>query len=420
MSKVGIEAMNLFGGSASLDVAALARHRGLDTERFANLLMHEKGVALPCEDPVTFAVNAAYPLLERMSPEQRDSIELLITCTESGIDFSKSISTYVHEQLGLSRNCRLFELKQACYAGTAGLQMAAGFVLSGASPGAKALVIATDLARYQMAEGGNALSEDWSYAEPSTGVGAVAMLIGDDPRIFALDVGASGYYGHQIMDTCRPIPDSEAGDSDLSLMSYMHCAEKSFAEYVRRVPEADYSTTFDYIAFHTPFGGMVKGTHRSMMRKLKRATPAEIERDFAARVEPGLGYCRRVGNIMGGTVFMSLAGIIAHGDFSRARRIGVFSYGSGCCSEFYSGVAGPQAREALEAARIGAGLDRRYMLSMEEYDGILRGNHEVRFGTRNTQVDPRAFPGVDRAFAGQRRLVLSGIREFQREYAWVQ
>jgi len=57
MTRVGIEAMNVFGGTTYLDVMQLAQHRQLDTKRFENLLMKEKTVALPYEDPVTFGVN---------------------------------------------------------------------------------------------------------------------------------------------------------------------------------------------------------------------------------------------------------------------------------------------------------------------------------------------------------------------------
>jgi polyketide biosynthesis 3-hydroxy-3-methylglutaryl-CoA synthase-like enzyme PksG len=91
MVDVGIEAMNVFGGSVYLDVMQLAKHRRLDTTRFENLLMKEKAVALPYEDPVTNGVNAAKPLLDSLSEAEKDRIELLITCTESGIDFGKSL-----------------------------------------------------------------------------------------------------------------------------------------------------------------------------------------------------------------------------------------------------------------------------------------------------------------------------------------
>src|SRR5215217_5996422 len=98
---VGIEALHVYAGVASLDSRVLAEHRGLDLRRFDNLMMREKSVALPSEDPVSFAVNAAKPVVDALAPAEKDAIELLITCSESGIDFGKSISTYVHDHLGL-------------------------------------------------------------------------------------------------------------------------------------------------------------------------------------------------------------------------------------------------------------------------------------------------------------------------------
>lgn len=418
MASAGIEAINVFGGTAFLDVMRLVEHRGLDPERFSNLLMKQKALALPYEDAVTFAVNAAKPILDRMTPEEKGRIELLVTCTESGVDFGKSLSTYVHDHLGLSRNCRLFEIKQACYAGTAGYQMALGFVLSQASPGAKALVIATDVSRHMVVEGGDVLTEDWSYAEPSSGSGAVALLVSDNPRVYVSDVGACGYYGYEVMDTCRPVPDGEAGDSDLSLLSYLDCCENTYLEYRRRVPEADYASTFRYLAFHTPFGGMVKGAHRTMMRKMCGAKPADIERDFERRVWPGLRQCQRVGNIMGGTVFISLASTIAHGDFSSPGRIGSFSYGSGCCSEFHSGVVTAEGQSIVRSFEVDRHLDERYELSIEQYESILLGNGSVRFGLRHAEVSKDFIPGAYDHLRRNQRLVLRRINHYHREYAW--
>jgi polyketide biosynthesis 3-hydroxy-3-methylglutaryl-CoA synthase-like enzyme PksG len=64
---VGIEAINFYGGSAFLNVRRLFEARNLDLRRFDNLMIHRKSVALPCEDPVSFGVNAAQPLLDRLS-----------------------------------------------------------------------------------------------------------------------------------------------------------------------------------------------------------------------------------------------------------------------------------------------------------------------------------------------------------------
>ena len=419
MIAVGIEAMNVFGGTASLDVLQLARHRGLDTGRFENLLMKEKAVALPCEDPVSYGVNAARPLVDSLSEAEKSRIEMLITCTESGIDFGKSISTYIHHYLGLNRNCRLFELKQACYAGTAGFQMGVNFILSQASPGAKALVIATDISRFMAADGGDALTSDWSFAEPSGGAGAAALLVSETPYVFQVDVGANGYYGYEVMDTCRPVPDGGAGDADLSLLSYLDCCEQAYLEYKKRVSGVDYRDTFQYLAFHTPFGGMVKGAHRTMMRKLAQARPPEIEADFQQRVMPGMIYCQRVGNIMSATLFLSLASTIDQGRFDSPRRVGCFSYGSGCCSEFFSGIVTAQGQERLGRLGIESHLNERYQLSMDEYDTLLKGSGEVRFGTRNVRLDLQLIPGALASCRGKELLFLEEISEFHRKYRWL-
>ena len=195
------------------------------------------------------------------------------------------------------------------------------------------------------------------------------------------------------MDTCRPSADSEAGDADLSLLSYLDCCEKSFLEYQRRVPEADYAGSFGYLAFHTPFGGMIKGAHRSLMRKLAQARPAEIEVDFERRVSPGLAYCRRIGNSMGAAAMMSLLSTISNAEIDAPARVGCFSYGSGCCSEFFSGVVTPEGQAEVRRMGVGERLDARYRLSIDEYEQVLRRGDAVRFGTRNAVLDAGFIPG---------------------------
>ncbi|WP_160716703.1 hydroxymethylglutaryl-CoA synthase family protein [Chitinophaga solisilvae] len=418
MITAGIQAMNIYGGAACLDVQELAIHRNLNQTRFENLLIKSKTVALPYEDPVTFAVNAAQPLIASLTEQERSRIELLITCTESGIDFGKSVSTYVHHYLGLNRNCRLFEIKQACYSGTAGLQMAVSFILSNASPGAKALVIATDISRFTIVSGSENGDKDLAFAEPSNGAGAVALLVSASPGVFTADIGANGYYGHEIMDTCRPQNDKEVGNADLSLLSYMECCEKSYLEYKKRVTYADYRNSFQFLSFHTPFGGMVKGAHRSIMRKLVNADPAETEADFTRRVKPGLIYCQQVGNIMGGTLFLSLASTIDNGNYDTPGRIGCFSYGSGCCSEFYSGVVTKDGQALQRQFRIQDHLSQRLRLSVTEYE-IIAGNSAVMgFGVRDVTPDHQLIPRAWDVVKAAPRLYLKEIRDFHRKYEW--
>jgi polyketide biosynthesis 3-hydroxy-3-methylglutaryl-CoA synthase-like enzyme PksG len=411
---IGIEAMNAYAGQASLDVRTLFEARALDLERFDNLMMQKKSVCLPCEDPVTYAVNAAKPIIDGLDESEKNRIELVITSTESGLDFGKSLSTYIHDYLGLSRRCRLFEVKQACYAGTAALQMAVSFVASQASPGAKALVVATDVLR------GVTREKIHSYAEPSAGVGSVAMLVSNKPEILELDFGANGYYGYEIMDTCRPDVGVETGDADLSLMAYLDCLEATYQAYADRVNGVDFETTFDYLAFHTPFAGMVKGAHRNLMRKNKPMPPNAIQADFERRLVPSLQYCVQVGNIFGGTVYLALCGLIDNAKIDGPKRVGLYSYGSGCSSEFYSGVVTPQSQQKLRKMEIQKSLSNRYPLTMEEYDRIFDLNHEWLFGVKEKVLDRSGFASIyDKQLKGKGLLVLKDIdANYHRSYEW--
>ena len=408
--RVGIEGINAYAGQTYIDIRELFQYRGLDLRRFDNLLMEKKSVGLPCEDSVTNAVNAAKPLITQLSQEEKDRIEMIITSSESGLDFGKSLSTYIHQYLGLHRNCRLFEIKQACYGGTAALQMAANFVASNVSPGAKVLVIATDIAR---------AAAKMTYAEPSQGTAAVAMLVGANPQILELDFGANGYWGYEVMDTCRPLPEIETGDPDLSLLSYMDCLENSFRHYSDRLGNVDFQDSFDYLAFHTPFAGMVKGAHRNMMRLFKQASLQAIGEDFQKRLQPSLAYCVEVGNVYSATLYLALCGLIDTAEVSSRKRVGLFSYGSGCSSEFYSGIITPQSKEKLSKMRIGENLRSRYKLNMEEYERVLDLDMEWVFGIENKTIDKTLLQSIfDCQFKGKGLLVLNAVKNYHREYEW--
>jgi polyketide biosynthesis 3-hydroxy-3-methylglutaryl-CoA synthase-like enzyme PksG len=409
---VGIEAINAYVGRLSIPVRAMFADRGLALDRFENLMMDVKSVNLPCEDAITNAVNAAKPLIDTLPGPQRERIELLIVGTESGIDFGKPLSTYVHEYLGLPARCRSFEVKHACYGGTAALQSAAAIIAASPVPGARALVIAAD-APSKAARG--------SYWEPSEGAGAVAMLIGHDPRVLEIDPGASGFHTYEVMDTARPSIDADLVDSDLSLLAYLSCAQGCFEHYRERVRGADILATFDYLAFHTPFAGMVKGAHRALLRGQVRLRPDQVEEDFTRRVVPSLAYPRQVGNLFSAALYLALCSLIENGDFPVARRIGLFSYGSGCASEFYSGVVSPHARAATGGGPgwpVARALAERQVISVAEHDALNDPDRRA-FGVRDAVFDPGDYePFFGKLFAGHRLLVLDRIANYHREYRW--
>jgi polyketide biosynthesis 3-hydroxy-3-methylglutaryl-CoA synthase-like enzyme PksG len=408
---VGIQALNVYCGLARIPVPALFAARGLDPARLDNLMMHNRSVGLPCEDPVSNAVNAARPLLDRLPAGEIARIELLVTSTESGVDYSKSVASYVHEYLGLGRACRLVEVKQACYAATAAVQLAAGYLAAGLSPDARILVIATDVAL---------VDEGAEYAEPAMGTGAAAVLLSAEPRVLSLDLGAFGCHSYETLDSARPGPTFDIADADRSLFAYLDCLSNSFRGYADRVEGADYATTFDYLAMHTPFAGMVRAAHRKMMREFARPHAGRIEEDFARRVAPSLHYPSQVGNLCSGSVYLALASLIDHADLDAGARVGLYSYGSGCSAEFFSGVVDAGSRAAVGAMRIGAHLDARVELDFAGYAGLLAGNRACLVPERERRIDVERYaPILDRYAGGRDLLVYTGTKDYRRTYEWL-
>lgn len=407
---VGIEAINLYPGRAALDVRDVFVSRGLNLSHFENLMMKQRSIHLPWEDPVSNAVNAAKPLIDALTEEERGQIEMLITSSESGIDFGKSISTYVHHYLGLSRRCRLFEIKQACFGGTAALQMAMSYLQSGFSPNAKVLVISTDISRN---------ADKMNYAEPSLGAGAVAMLVSDKPVIFEVEFGKSGLHGYEVMDTCRPQPDVETGNPDLSLFAYVDCLENTVQDYQTRYQEKDFIESFDYFIFHTPFPGMVKAAFRHLLRKLKKLSSKEIDLLFEKMVLPSLNFPSRLANLYSGSLYSALCSLLYYAEIDSKKRIGFFSYGSGCSSEFYSGFVTPASKNKIAKLKIEDLIDSRALLSMEEYDKIFDENKKWFFGVENGDIDFQKFENLYKNYyEGKNLLVLERIEAYHRKYRW--
>lgn len=406
--EIGIEAMDAYCGVAKVSTRMLFEERGLLPSRYDNLMMDERSVQMPWEDPVTNGVNAARRIVENLETAARNRIELLITATESGLDYSKSIASYVHHYLGLPRACRVLEVKQACYGTTGALQLAA----AGLSPGAKALVIATDV---------NPMDAHAQYAETTTGHGAVALLLGDEPGILALDRGAYGITSFETMDTARPRPDFDLYHADLSLLTYLECLGDSFRAYRSRVPDADIVKSFDYLAMHTPFAGMVKAAHRKVMREFAPRPPAAVAEDFEARVLPSLGYARTVGNLCSGSIYLALASIIDSEPASATdgAKVGFYSYGSGCASEFFSGRIADGAAARLAALSIGPGLAIRLPLDFPEYERVLPAAKQCLVPRADHQVDLTGCDGYLEAVRSRGPvLVLRAIDNYHRRYEW--
>ncbi|MGZ3931719.1 MAG: hydroxymethylglutaryl-CoA synthase family protein [Bacteroidia bacterium] len=406
MKQYGIEKIRVYPTALQLDLEALAKERGYDVDHMRKeLMVQQRGVNPSWEDPVTMAVNAAKPMLTK---EDIDSIGLLIVATETGLDQEKSLSSWVFHFLGLPSSCRHFEIKIACYSGTAALKMAVGWLSSGmVRKGQKALVITTD-------ESLNSLMKPWEYI---CGGGSVAMLISDKPDFLSLELEKSGIYSHEVADVIRPLPWLETGNSEHSLFSYMEALAAAYDDFVLNVGEVDFKTYFKYNIYHVPFSGISFRAHKLLMRLSDEATDEEIAENYKRRVLPSIAYARKIGATYGGSIFLALLGLIDSVDDVKAGdRIGVFSYGSGSCAEFYTVLVTDQSKKIAARSGLKQLLADRYTISVKEYEQMEEAR-ERRIKEGDFKPDFSEFTELyDKAYKGKGLLVFKGSDGFYRSY----
>lgn len=406
-ASIGIDAIGVYPCALSLDIGDLCEARGLDTANVRDrLLCHERSVMGPHEDVVTLAVNAARPML---TPDDIDAVRLLVVATESGPDQEKPVSSWVHHFLGLRPDCRNFEVKHACYGATGAMHLAAGWLASGLDPGAKALVINAD----------HALRHDGGPEEAVLGAAGVALLLSHEPRLARFDLGWNGVYAHEVADIFRPAPGVETGDADESLLSYLDGVELAYDAYVRRVGRPiDFDRFFAANVYHVPFGGLSQRAHLRLARRELGLTKAAAEAHWVRKSEASLTFNRRTGGIYGGATFLALAGLVDGGAVGAGDRVGIYSYGSGSCAEFYSVTIAEGAGNAVRRAGIGAQLDARRRLSIAEYDACEQ-SLAAAICARDYTPPAGVVEGLLAShYDGRGRLVFGGIRNYYREYAW--
>lgn len=408
IDKIGIEKLGVYPCALSLDIATLCNARGLDAANFCGrLFCEQRSVMGPYEDVITLAVNAAMPLL---TDADRDAIRLLIVATESSPDQEKPVSSWVHHFLGLRPDCRNFEVKHACYGATGAVQLAMGWLMSGVDPGAKVLIINAD----------HALIGLNGPQEPVLGTAGLAMLLSATPRIVAFDPGWNGVYAHEVADIFRPAPGVETGDADASLESYLDAVEFTYDAYVARVGRPiDFDQFFAANIYHVPFGGLAQRAHFRLARREMGLSKSEAERHWEKKSKASLTYNRRTGGVYGAATFLAMAGLIdSCPSLSAGDRIGIYSYGSGSCAEFYSATIGADARAAVREARIGEKLDARRPLTIDEYEACERTLLNAtcaRDYTPPADVLPALY---ESHYRDQHKLVFRGTRDYFREYAW--
>jgi 3-hydroxy-3-methylglutaryl CoA synthase len=407
-TRVGIEKIGVYPSSLFLAMPDLCEARGHNPADIRDVFMIDQRSLCPVwEDPVTMAVNAARSILDETDLQK---IELLIVASESGVDQEKAMSTWVQRFLGLTPNCRNFEIKHACYGGTAGIQMAASWLASGLSRDAKALVIATDQSRTHF-------GKPWEFV---LGAGAAAVLLSTEPRLVEFELGSNGYWTNEISDLTRPTAKVETGNSETSLIAYMDAFDGAYSHYLDRVkPAQNFDEYFKKNIYHAPFGGMTWRAHRTLQRSWKSLSRTEAWNHFERKSGAALKYLRRMGGTYSSSTFIGLVAMLeSDEDIAAGDRISMFSYGSGSCAEFYSVKACPEARAFAQGNGIATRLDARRRLTVKEYEAVEQRRTDLIDEGDYETVDGSLDGWYDRHYRGRGMLVYRGMQDFYRQYDW--
>ncbi len=357
---IGIEAITVHVPQHYLTLEALAAVHGVDPAKFRlGLGCHSMAVPHPTQDTVTMAVAAVRDLMDRYSVDPEE-VGLLICGTETGVDSSKPVSSYVHGLAGLGRHCRIFDIKHACYGATAGLAMACTW----AHRGRKAIVVASDVSRYQPGSPG----------EPTQGAGAVAMLISDRPTVLRIHDSYEAVHALSVNDFWRPTYSPTAVvDGHYSVACYLSGLRSSWREMCEKTGRS--RDDFAYMLYHLPFPRMSWKAHLSVAEVetgIDASSPsADLEPErhvYAQKVEPALWAAQEIGNIYTGSLWLGLAALLeSEPSVSAGKLVSLFSYGSGSCSELITGAVGNDPTAWHGRIGLGAALTKRTQIDHDLY-----------------------------------------------------
>ncbi len=329
----------------------------------------------PWEDTSTMAAQSSRNLL-LSHPKDVSDIRYLVTGTESSVDMSKPVSSYVQGMLQISKiplpnTLATFQVQHACAGGTYGILSVAAMLAASKSATEKGLITCSDIARYK----------SYSTAEITQGAGAVSVLLSKDPRLLEVNLQPLGYSSHDVDDFFRPVQETTARvKGQYSIECYNDALDSAIVDYCKQSGEdiSDMLGGMDYFVLHIPFYKMGYLAMRRMLRKYLSLSDGKVDaylddRGFSSTVKP----IARVGNIYTGSIYLSLMFLMKdryeiEGRNIIGRRILIASYGSGNTMAVFSGTIAADAPDIISSWDLKSIFERERTSNMTEYTAWLQ------------------------------------------------
>ncbi|UGS22650.1 hydroxymethylglutaryl-CoA synthase family protein [Flavobacterium channae] len=412
--KVGIDAIQFEIPKIYLPISTLAHHRNIEADKLIKGLgLHKMSFLDVNQDIVTLGANALLKLIEQENINLSE-ISKIYVGTESGVDNSKPIASYIlnliEQKLGANalQNCDVVDLTFACIGAVDALQTCTDYIRL--HPNKKAIVIATDNAKYDLN----------STGEYTQGAGAIAMLITANPKIVAFSnetgVSTEGVFdffkpkqtinknaitGNEANENWFDILESEVTvikeqpvfDGQYSNQCYINRITAAYENYKKESNQTDVIfNNWNLILMHLPYCFQGRRTfieifaneNPDLLNQQEGETVKDKIRALSkspeylalvnSKIYPSEIASGSVGNIYTGSIFLGLLSALYYSATESAdlvsKKIGFIAYGSGSKSKVFEGEIQAHWKETILKTNLTEQLEHRVPIDFETYEKL--------------------------------------------------
>lgn len=403
----GIEAASYYVPSLYLEIKDLAEKRGIEPAKLEKGLgLHKMGFPDVHEDAATFAAEALLKLIKdyNINPKEVSRIYL---GTESALDAAKPTASYamqmvekvLEKEFGerVFRNCDVVDMTFACIGAVDALHNSLDFVR--ANPDKKAVVIASDYAKYELASSG----------EYTQGGGAVAVLISSKPDLIEIE-NNWGVATESVFDFFKPrrqfkkedltnapesfpekieiFTDEPVFDGQYSNQCYQDRIREAYDHYKEITGKNKPYENWKYLIFHLPYafhGKRVFTEIYSLENGLSYETPEEQKAVAKSeeylqfindKIEKSQRASSEIGNMYTASIFMALLSALQtsfnENEELAGQQIGFLGYGSGSKSKVFAGKVSENWKNVVERWNLFESLKNRTAIDFGTYEKLHR------------------------------------------------
>jgi hydroxymethylglutaryl-CoA synthase len=414
--KIGIDSIAFDVAKIHLPIKTLAEARNIEPEKL------EKGLGLlkmtlpdVHQDTVVFAANALTKLILNSNINLEDIARIYVG-TESAIDSSKPIASYLialmEQKFGEETlsECDVVDFTFACIGGVDAMQNCIDYVRL--NPTKKAIVVTTDIAKYDLN----------STGEYTQGAGAIALLITQNPQIIAFDtIWATSTKG--VFDFFKPYrtlskeaitgnsdnenwfdnleseieihKDQPVFDGQYSNLCYMERTKNAYLSFKKQSnSNTSLYSNWKNIIMHLPYSfqgrrmlseiyaldhvdKILSGNENSSeyQNKIKEISKTEEYQKFVSqKLQPAEIASSLIGNLYTGSIFMGFLSTLAYYKDANINvsndKFGFLAYGSGSKSKVFEGTIQPNWKEALADIKLFETLEQSFEIGLETYEKL--------------------------------------------------